>query len=64
MSSCDTCLYQPGPSCTCPHITKYLKLVRWAGRRYTVNGWLIAMVGNSPTRYEQIARAAWQKYMA
>jgi len=40
--------------------TKYIKLMQWVVRRYTVNGVLLPDV--SP--YRRIERAAWDRYFA
>ena len=43
---------------------RYLKIVRWAERRYTINGRLVLRVGGIPTVFTRIEMAAWQRYMA
>jgi hypothetical protein len=42
--------------------TKYLRLVRWAERRYREGPALRTKVGGKPTRYTLIEAAAWRKY--
>jgi hypothetical protein len=42
---------------------KYLRLVRWAARRYTENGLLRVSVGGKPTRFARIEKAAARKYL-
>lgn len=41
---------------------RYLKLVRWAQRRYTSAGWLTISIGKRATIYTRIERAAFYKY--
>jgi hypothetical protein len=45
-------------------ISAYLRVTLWARNRYTVNGNLIVMVGNTPSPFTRIERAAWTKYCA
>lgn len=42
---------------------RYLKIVRWAERRYTRDGKLVVMEGNKPSRFTRIEIAAWKKYV-
>jgi hypothetical protein len=42
---------------------RYVKVVRWAARRYTENGLLRVSVGGKPTRFARIEKAAARKYL-
>lgn len=42
---------------------RYLRILRWARNRYTVNGILAVIVRGQPTRYSRIERAAFDKYI-
>ena len=42
---------------------RYLSIVEWARRRYTVNSVLILSTGNTPSIYSRIEEAAFEKYM-
>ena len=42
---------------------KYLKLIKWAKNRYTVNGFLVVSVGHVLTRYSVIECLAAKKYL-
>ena len=44
-------------------VDRYLAVVRWAQRRYTVNGFYVVSIGGAPSRYSLIERAAWNRYM-
>ncbi len=44
-------------------VERYLKVVNWAERRYSRNGRLIVSVGGNPSRWGEIAEAAWRKYI-
>lgn len=46
------------------NINAYLKLVRWAERRYTVNGLLPTKHGDNLLPFARIEARAWNKYMA
>ena len=43
---------------------RYLRLVRWAARRYRENGLLALERGGRPSAYTRIERAAWRRYVA
>jgi len=49
------------------NIDRYLRIVRWARNRYketTKDGfWIVDYRGNIPSRYVQIERAAWERYV-
>jgi hypothetical protein len=46
-------------------VDKYLSLTDWARRRYVVNGkGLVVIERGKPTRYSEIERMAWTKYLA
>ena len=45
---------------------RYLQVVRWAERRYSVNAGrvlLVTHIGVNPTAYTRIERAAWNRYI-
>lgn len=42
---------------------RYLAIVHWARSRYTSQGFLIVKVGNVPSKYTLIERAAAAKYL-
>ena len=46
---------------------RYLRIVRWARDRYKTTGddgfWIVDYRGNIPSRYVQIERAAWERYV-
>lgn len=44
-------------------IDKYLKITTWARRRYADRGYLVISVGDRLSRYSQIERSAWDRYM-
>ena len=44
--------------------SKYLRLVRWARNRYTVEGWMIISSCGIPSTYSRIEAGAWNKYLA
>lgn len=46
------------------NVDRYLKIVAWANRRYTVNGYRVLAVGGVPGVSVRIERAAWSRYMA
>ena len=43
---------------------RYLKLMLWAKKRYTVNGIITLTVGFTKAEYLRIEEIAWIKYMA
>lgn len=43
---------------------RYLRICRWAARRYTVGDSLPVYIGDHPAPYTRIEQAAWRKYMA
>jgi hypothetical protein len=44
--------------------TRYLRIVRWAARRYTeVDGRLPTLCRGQPTPYARIEQAAWDRYL-
>ncbi len=43
---------------------RYLRIVRWAERRYTRDGRLPTFRASQPTAFTRIESAAWAKYMA
>lgn len=42
---------------------RYLRLARWAARRYTRAGVLPLLDRNRPTPYARIEQAAWDRYL-
>lgn len=42
---------------------KYLKIVTWARRRYTVDGVLVLSIGTAPSTYSKIEIIAAAKYL-
>ena len=44
-------------------IDKYLKVTTWASKRYADRNRLVISVGDRLSKYSQIERAAWNKYM-
>ena len=44
-------------------IDRYLKIARWAQRRYTKSGWLGIRIGERLSRYSKIERMAFDRYM-
>jgi hypothetical protein len=42
---------------------RYLKLMRWARRRYSAGGQLVLSVGARPSRYSLIENAAALRYL-
>lgn len=42
---------------------RYLKIVRWAQRRYTVQHRLIISIGGRLSRYSKIERMAFDRYV-
>lgn len=44
------------------NIDKYLKLVVWAQKRYTIDHTLIVSVGVKPSIYSRIEQLAFRKY--
>lgn len=46
------------------NVDRYLKLVKWARKRYTTDRMLTLYRGNVPTAYTLIEAAAWEKYIA
>ena len=42
---------------------RYLRLARWAARRYTRAGVLLFVDHNRPTPYARIEQAAWDRYL-
>ena len=49
---------------TIENANRYLKIVRWAQRRYTNAGRLVTFIGNAPSRYTIIERLAFARYGA
>ena len=45
-------------------VEKYLRIVKWARRRYTINGALTISMGGNPSIYARIERAAWNRHMS
>lgn len=45
------------------NVDRYLRIVRWARSRYTLDGVLAVSVGGLPSAYSRIERAAWDRYM-
>jgi hypothetical protein len=43
-------------------IDRYLRLVHWARRRYTVGNRLDVSIGGRATRYKRIEQAAFARY--
>jgi hypothetical protein len=43
---------------------RYLRIMEWARKRYTIDGSLTVSIGDIPSAYARIERAAWDKYMA
>lgn len=43
---------------------RYLRIVRWAQRRYTNGGYLVISRGEAPSIYTRIEQAAFRRYMA
>ena len=43
---------------------KYIKVMEWARKRYTVDGVLIQYIGLYETTYTRIERLAWNKYIS
>ena len=50
-------------ACAMTH-NRYLRLMHWARRRYTVNGSLPVSIGTTPAAYTRIEAAAWRKLTA
>lgn len=46
------------------NVDRYLEIVRWARRRYTVRGELVLQIGERPSAYTRIEDAAAAKYLA
>lgn len=44
-------------------ITRYLRVIDWAKRRYTQRGAIITHIANCPTRYTMIERLAFRRYI-
>lgn len=42
---------------------RYLKIARWAQKRYTVQHRLVLKIGQRLSRYSQIERAAFDRYV-
>ena len=42
---------------------RYLAIVAWARRRYTVGGELVISTGGVPSAYSRIEAAAWRLHM-
>ncbi|HET7675652.1 MAG TPA: hypothetical protein VFL54_09045 [Gammaproteobacteria bacterium] len=45
------------------NINAYLRLARWAKRRYARDGYIALDVGGEPTLYSRIESAAARKYL-
>ena len=47
---------------TIQNADKFLKICKWASKRYAVNGLTPIYVGGEPSVYKRIESAAWSKY--
>ena len=46
-----------------PNVERYIRIMAWAYRRYTVRGVLVVTRRGAPTRYARIETAAARKYL-
>jgi len=53
--------YEPTPKEKA--ISRYLQLNKWLVRRYKTNGFLVVSIGGVNTKYENLDRAAFEKYI-
>ncbi len=44
-------------------VNRYLAIVEWSRKRYTVNGLLTVSIGHTLSIWSRIERSAWSKYM-
>ena len=45
-------------------LLRYSRIMEWARKRYTRDGRLVISVGDQPSPYTRLERAAWRKFAA